>query len=180
MRDQGLQLELPVVDIEPLEHGLEEEVIIFKYRLGVMLSIFLWMCVDFMLYFMSHILYHIFLNVFRMMYRLHKTTFVQFMIPIQRRLNSRYESHRKMTPTLLFIEFESNLLISPDFLFHCAGCDVFLLFGPSMRLMSLVWKMSLSWDTVMVTVLCTYLPTTTLRRSFMSLTISWVPGLPYG
>ena len=65
-------------------------------------------------------------------------------------------------------------------LFHCAACDVFLLFGPSTRLMSFGWKKSVLWVTVTVTVFCTCLPSTTLMRPFMSLTISWLLGVQYG
>ena len=80
----------------------------------------------------------------------------------------RYGSHKNMTQTQSFTGFESNLLTNLVSLFHCAVCNVFLLFGPSTMLMSLNWKTSLSWVTVTVTVPCTCLPTTILMRSSLS------------
>ena len=78
----------------------------------------------------------------RMRNRCHET--VLLMSQIQRWLSLRDNRRIKRTRTQSFIKFESNLLTSPASLLRCAACDVFLLFGPSTRLMSLVWRMSLS------------------------------------
>ena len=116
----------------------------------------------------------------RMTLRLHKTPCVLLRSQTQMILSLRYGKAKKMTPLMSFKGFESNLLTNPDSLFHCAVCNVFLLFGPSTRLMSIGWRMSLSWVTVMATVPCTFLHTTTLMRSSWSLTISWPLGVHIG
>ena len=178
MEDHIVQLDAPVLEIEALDHGLQGEVIIFTSQLRVSsFQICLTVC---WFHVLSNIPFTFLLIVCRMRYRMHKTPVVQFRTLTLRRQSLRYESLRRLTPTRLFIGFDSGLLVNPVCLFPCAGCDVSLLFGLSMRLMYPDWKMSLLWVTVTVTVLCTCLPTTTLMSSFMCLTISWLLGIYYG
>ena len=116
----------------------------------------------------------------RLMFRLFPTAFDLFLRRIQMKSSSRFGDRRSKTLTPSFSGCDSSLLGSLVSLFHCVACGVFLLFGQSTTLMFLVWRMSSSWDTVMVTELCTSLYITTLMRSFMSPRMSSPPGVHYG
>ena len=108
----------------------------------------------------------------RLMHLLHPTLWVLLMSSTQRRLDSWFNDGKMKNLILWFIGFESNLLLSHVFQFHCVVCNVFLLFGPSTRLMSIGCKMSLLWVTVTVTALCMIICTITLMRCFMFPTTS--------
>ena len=97
----------------------------------------------------------------------------------QKRLSFWFGDCRRKSPILWFTEFESNLLLSHVFLFHCVVCNVFILFGPSTRLTSLVCKMSSLWITVTVTMPCTSLRATTLMGSCMLATTFRPLGVHY-
>ena len=111
---------------------------------------------------------------------MHPTFCVLLMIPTQRRLSFWFGDRKMKTLVLWFTWFESNILLSHVLLFHCATCNVFLLCGPSARLMLLDCKMSSLWVTVTVTVPCMSLRTTTLMRCFMFPMTFGPPGVHYG
>ncbi len=176
MEDDGLQFVPSVVEIAAIEHGLQGEVIALLHVLFVCIFMTMWLYFGFL--YLFAVVSFFFWFPCRMRYRFHKTVLLTSLT--QRWLSSRDEICKKRIRTMSFIGLESNLLISHGSLFLCVACDVFLLFGPSTRLMSLGWEISLSWVTVTVTVLCTCLPTTTLIRSSMFPTISWPLGVHYG
>ena len=113
------------------------------------------------------------------MHLLRSTLCVLLMSPIQRRLSSWFEDLKNKTLMLWFTGFESNFFISRVSLSHCAARDVLHLFVPSMRLVSLGWKLSSSWVTVTVTEPCMSLPTTTSMRYSMSPMTSTILGVHY-
>ena len=115
----------------------------------------------------------------RMMHMLHLTLCALLMNPTQI-MSPWFEDRKKKTLMLWSIKFESNFLLSHASLFHCGACNIFLLFGPSTRLMSLGCKMSSLWVTVMVPVPCMSLRTTTLMRCFMFPITFGLPGIDYG
>ena len=99
---------------------------------------------------------------------------------IQSRQSFWFGNPKRKTRMPWFNKFEWNHLLNHDFVFHCAACNVLLVFGPSVRSMSPVCKMSLLWITVMVTVPSMSLPTTTLMRCFMFRTTFMPLGVCYG
>ena len=116
----------------------------------------------------------------RLMGCLFLTAFVLLMRRIQMKPSSRFGDRKSKILTLSFSRCDSSLLGSLVSLFHCVACGVFLLFGQSTTLMFVVWRMSSSWDTVMVTELCTSLYITTSMKSFMSPRTSSPHGVHYG
>ena len=110
---------------------------------------------------------------------LYHTAYVLWLSRIQTRLSSWFGEHRRKTPTPWSTGFNSNISGSHVYLFHCVTCDVFLSFGPSTTLMSLVWKMSSLWVFVIMTELCTFLLTTTLMKTYTSPMTSKLLGVHY-
>ena len=110
----------------------------------------------------------------------HPTIYGLLMNPIKRRLSFLFGDPKRKTWMPWFTGYESHHLLNHNFVFHCAACNVFLLFGSSTRSMSPVCKRSLLWVTMTVTVPCMPLPTTTLMRCFMFRTTFVPPRVRYG